>query len=79
MRGDVSGCLIESVETRVMNRELSAAALLIAAQWNQEHGRDHRHKSYNDANIDVTEGRERYHRRLMRPTMYCGTDEMDQD
>jgi mRNA-degrading endonuclease RelE of RelBE toxin-antitoxin system len=38
MQGDVSGCLIESAECRVMRRELSAAALLIAAKWNEEHG-----------------------------------------
>lgn len=40
MQGDVGAYLIESAETRLMKRELSSAALLIAAKWNQEHDRE---------------------------------------
>ncbi len=38
MRGDVSACLVESVESRAMNRAFAAAALVIAAKWNRERG-----------------------------------------
>ena len=40
MTGDVAACLIESAETRVMRTGLAVAALLFAAKWNQEQGRE---------------------------------------
>lgn len=38
-----------------------------------------RRQSYDDDDVDVPERVERYHRRLMCPTVTRGNDEMDQD
>ena len=45
----------------------------------QEPRRYQRRKRYDDHDVDVTKRVERYHRCLMRPTMKCGNNEMDQD
>lgn len=46
---------------------------------NQQRPRQQRRQRYDDPDIDVTERRKRYDRRLVRPTMKRGNDEMDQD
>lgn len=58
-------------------RQQQRSCFLLSCE--QEHCRHQRPERDDDRYVDVTKPSERYHRRLMRPTMKCGNNEMDQD